>query len=411
MRNLRAGALAVVTFLLCPPSLHAQLIVPRPLYGEPPMRPSFEFRSLSFTPVIMLTEFGHDSNVYNRSDDAFPVGDFVSTVAPSVDAWFRLGHLRLAGHSRYDLYYFRSLPDLRAVDSDNAGQVDFLLNRIRLFGQARFIDTQRRESLEIDAIAQRKANSALFGTEIRVGGKTFVDGTLERSTLEYAPNSRYLGTDLGAQLNHKETTATVGVHYAVTPLTRVGLEVQHAEAVFDTASERDSTDLHVEPTVEFSPFALISGRASIGFFTRTFANGSDSFTGTSVLADLHYTLLGRTQFGVRAQRSLEYSYLIGLRDYVLAGLFGNVTQRVGDAWDVGGELGRARLDYRQQPVGPGTTLTPDETVITFGLSAGYNVAHGRIGLYVNRNRRTTDIPTIFRGYERFRIGSTMTYVF
>ena len=116
---------------------------------------------------------------------------------------------------------------------------------------------------------------------------------------------------------------------------------------------------------------------------------------------------------VAVRRQLEYSYLVGLHDYVLAGGTGTVTQRLGDSWDVGGTFGRSRLSYRQQNViGPQSAVQPpDETVLTTEVDVGYNIRHTRLGVYAEHTQRDTDLPAQFRGYQRYRIGSTVTYAF
>ena len=41
----------------------------------------------------------------------------------------------------------------------------------------------------------------------------------------------------------------------------------------------------------------------------------------------------------------------------------------------------------------------------------YAAANKDLGLDVEHRQRDTDMPALFRGYERVRVGSTITYVF
>ena len=275
------------------------------------------------------------------------------------------------------------------------------------------MDSQRRQNLEIDAIAQRRTDSAMLGAEVQLTGKTSLRVSVTRSSLGYAPNSLFLGTDLGSVLDNKTSEQTVGLRYAATPLTKFAVEVSHVRASFETETDRNSGDLTVVPSVEFSPFALVSGRAAVGFIKRTFENGTASFSGSTALVDLSYILLGRTRFTVRANRRLEYSYLPGLRDYIEAGTTIFVTQRLGDAWEIGGSFGRSHLSYRQTNPTVGQVLgsIPDESVLSTGVDLGYNVRHTRVGLYAEHIQRDSDLTAPGRGYQKYRFGSTVKYDF
>jgi hypothetical protein len=372
----------------------------------------FQIGPVALAPVFRLSEFGFDSNVYNRSDGSGPVGDFVSRMSPGADASLRSTHLRVSGRTRFDVYYFKKLTELRAVDNDNSAQVELILNRVTLLVSGKRETTRHRRNLEIDAIARRRSNEVSAGVGVRLTGKTSFDVSVTRSTLKYDANSLFRDTDLSRVLNHKALGETIAFRYAATALTKFSVEASRTRARFDSVSDRDSDEWRITPVVEFSPFALVSGRAAVGFYRRNFANVGSQSTGPSALIDLSYTLLGRARFTVSANRVPQYSYLSGVADYVEAGVTGSVSQRLGESWDVGGRFGRVRLSYHQNPV-PGvvTTPIPNETVLRSGVDLGYNLRRTRIGLYVENDQRSTDQPALFRGYQRFRIGSTATYVF
>ena len=130
-------------------------------------------------------------------------------------------------------------------------------------------------------------------------------------------------------------------------------------------------------------------------------------------ADLGYSLLGRTRFTVTGQRQLEYSY-IDNTDYLRGGVALSVTQRLGDSWDIGGSVGRDRLTYRQKAslANPSITLGfADETVFFSRGNVRYNLGHTQIGADVEYRERLANQTQTFRGYQRLRVGSTLTYVF
>jgi hypothetical protein len=193
----------------------------------------------------------------------------------------------------------------------------------------------------------------------------------------------------------------------------VTVEIERQRDRFELSPDRNSDSFRIAPSVTFSPLALVSGRASLGYQRRKFlAGGQPDFSGTIAFVDLNYTLLGRTQFTVAAQRQLEYSYLVGQYQYVNAGVTGSVVQRLADAWDIGGSFGRTRLTYSQvvAPGNPTAPLFPDETILVASGNIGYNVGRARIGFLVEHRRRAAGSAGT-RAYERLRMGSTITYVF
>jgi hypothetical protein len=233
-----------------------------------------------------------------------------------------------------------------------------------------------------------------------------------RTRLDYDTNSIYLGTDLADVLNFTGRSEGASLRYALTPLTTIGVTADRARHRFDSTPERDSNSLNVTPMVEFNPRALISGSASFGFRQRKFLAGTaPDFNGSVASADLTYTLLGRTRFTVLGRRQLEYSYVVGRADYVEGSLTLVVNQRFGDSWDVGGSLSRSRLSYRDvmSLTGSSVITFPDETIIGWTVDAGYSLSRTRIGLRIDQRRREASAE--LRGYDRIRIGSTLTYEF
>jgi len=135
------------------------------------------------------------------------------------------------------------------------------------------------------------------------------------------------------------------------------------------------------------------------------------FKGLVAAVDLAYTLRARTQFAIAARRDLEYSYLYEQNVYVVAGFTASVTQRVGDAWDVRGTVGRTHLTYqsRFQSLAVAVELT-GETSLSAGVDVGYHIGRSRVGFNVDHAQRDSDV-SLGRGYQRLVIGSSLSYVF
>jgi hypothetical protein len=337
----------------------------------------------------------------------------MATLSPSIDGWLRLAHGRVTGRTQFDIYYFKQLTDLRAVDTDTAGRVEVPLSRFRPYVTGAFLSTRHRQNLEIDAIARRRASSVTVGSDVQVTAKLMASIFASRARMEYDINSIYLGTDLAQVLNFTSRGEGVSFRYILTPLTTIGIAAASQRDRFDSNQDRNANGFSITPMIEFNPRALISGSASYGFRKRTFVAGTfPSFSGSVANADLTYTLLGRTRFTVTGRRQLEYSFIGFLADYVDTGLSLGVSQRIGNSWDVGGSVTRSRLSYQDVSTSTDTGADftyPDETIIGWSADAGYTLSRTRIGVHVEQ--RTRQAGAQLRGYERFRIGSTLTYQF
>jgi hypothetical protein len=219
----------------------------------------------------------------------------------------------------------------------------------------------------------------------------------------------FRGADLG-RLNHHAVYGGIGVRYQVTPLTSFAVGVARGTSRFESSSERENESWEIGPSVEFKPLALISGTASVAFKRVSFRDSSQpDFKGTVANVNLLYTLLGRTQFSVTAQRNLEYSYLETQLDYVLAGLGTTVTHRLYDRWEVVGTVQRYGLSYRRSEVAAGLTSPPSQTFMNYGTGLGYRLGRHRLSLDAEYGRRHADVAA--HEYDRLRIGASLSYVF
>jgi len=362
--------------------------------------------------VLRLTNVGYDNNLYNQ--DGNPRGDMMATFTPSVDGWLRMAHGRASGRSQFDAYYFRTLTDLRSVDSEHSAQIEIPVNRFRPYFAAGLVNTRHRQNLEIDALDRRRTVTLRGGFDVRLTAKATAGVFAVRDRLDYATNSLFRGTDLSRVLNHTSIGQGANLSYALTPFTAVTVEAQRQHDEFDSAPERNSDNVRVGTGVTFAPRALIRGSASVGVQKRKFLVGTKSAAGkgTFVVVDLAYTLLGRTVFSVNARRELEYSYLIAQPDYLSSGVSVAATQRIGQSWELGGSIGRHRLAYNPDPLANlGLYGSYAETILMSDGDVAYILGHSRIGFRVDYSERLAAQNIFDRRYQRLRLGSTFTYAF
>ena len=261
---------------------HAQAV------GDPDQA-RFRFRSFSFSPALRITDLGWDSNVFNDPDAAGRRGDTTVALSPLLQGWFRSPRVRASLRGQWDYYYFQRLTSLRALDTDQSGRVEMTLNRLTPFVSGSLVTTRHRQLLEIDAIAERRYDDLLAGAYVRLTAKTSVGVYGGRSDVRFETGALFRDVDLARSLNHIGTRSGIGVRYAVTPLTTFNVDVLRGRDRFEFLQARNAESFWVTPSVEFKPFALISGRAAYGFRQVTFSDSTQPiFKSTVASVDLQY---------------------------------------------------------------------------------------------------------------------------
>jgi hypothetical protein len=393
-----AIAVLVVTGLASP--LHGQTGFPGDL--------SEQARVLVLSPTLRLTDLGWDNNIFRVNKTEAPTGDFTTTVTPALEASFRLRRLQISGRGDVDFVYFREMSQLRSIDTDDGVRVGLLLGRVRPYVGADWASARHRRNFEIDLPVRRVDSSWVAGVDFSLSGKTSVGVISRRSREDFKGETAYLDSDLAFYLGATTTIEGARLRYALTPLTTIGINVEQDRSDFAFASERNSEGFRVMSTVDFQPFAAVSGSAQVGVRKRTFTDSHvPPFQGTVARIDLGYTLLGRTRFAVSGQRDLSYSYRPDQRDYLQSGLALTLTQRVANTWDVEGTLGQFSLIYGLTGI---SGTSPTERVTSYGLGVGRYIEHTRVGFEVARQTRTSDFSGS-RDYEGMRIASSVSYRF
>jgi len=367
-----------------------------------------QFGVLAFTPTLSLT-MGTDSNVFNDSVD--PKSDFTTTVRPEVNTWLRLGPGRLSGHSALDLMYFREFKNERSVNGQTTLRFELPLIRFKPYLAGSLLNTRQRSSFEIDARARRVENSILVGADIHLRSQTTAVLAAQRSRINFDADSAFLGTRLREVLNRDVENVSASVRHALTPLTTLVVTAGVQRDRFEFMASRNSRSLRVTPGVEFARFALITGKAYVGFCKFDTSDvGTPRYTGTVASIDLGSTLRGSTRLAVRADRDVVFSFDVRTPYYVLTGVSGSITQRITEQWDVVAWAGRQRFAYR---AGGGTALPDDfgrpSSAVQYGAGIGYWIGRSfRFGLNADYARRESQSDNL-RNAMGFRLNSSITY--
>jgi hypothetical protein len=401
LRHVTTAAVAALVV-----SVASAVYAQNPEPGDAPVR----IGPLALAPTFRLMNVGHDDNIFNAGANERPTSDVTATASPTIEAWFRTPRVRISGRGQYDFFYYRELTGLRGADADTSARAEVVVNRLTPFVQAGFVNTRHQNGYEIDIYARRHDQQLRGGVELRLTPKTSFTVYAGRNHSEYESDAVFNGTNLAVSLNHSGEVEGAAVGYAMTPLTSILMIVERQRDRFESSPERNSDSFRIMPTVEFKPRALISGRASVGFRTVTFASGTiPEFRSSVATVDLIYHVRARTEIGVGVRRDLDYSYIDQQSDYVTTGWSTSVSQRIGPSWDVRSSFGWYRLGYRERTIGIARQV-PTESGFSVNAEVGYQLGRTRIGFNLDHFTRESDTSTT-RTFDRLRVASSITYAF
>ena len=367
------------------------------------------------TPAIELKELGVDSNVFNAPGDER--SDFTVTVTPRVDVWIPVARRALVkAKVAADLVWFARYTSERSVDPQIVARAETYFRRLTLFAENAYLDTRQRPNHEIDVRSRRFENTALGGVGLTLTPKLSIQATARRFHTRYDADAGSEGADLQRTLNRTATGVQATAHHRLTPFTTIGLRYDNLLDRFEFVPARDARSSRVMPGVEFSPGALINGRAYVGYreFTPVRPDVLPAFNGLVAELELTYTLLGATSFGVRFRRDLAYSYEEEQPYFVENIVGGYVRRALGSRFDVLLSADRHRYEYEDFASGrAGSNVAPQRIDHTwnYAASVGYRMGrHGRVGFGVSYWARHSTTRR-FRDYNSLRIGTTASYGF
>jgi hypothetical protein len=405
-RFVRVATIVCVLQTTIATSLFAQGILQQPQLPDPEAIGRFRLGFIRFTPSIVLTNLGVDTNVFNELVD--PKDDFTVMVGPKAEFWSRLGSRgRIYGSAGLDYQYFQEFDSQRSFGTADTVRLDVDLGRLTPFVDGAYTNTRIRPGFEIDTRARREDLSGRVGVSLRVQSKTKLLGWLREERFRYAAGEEFLATDLSRALDRDSTYYGGGIQVELTPLTTFLTDVEIGEDRFVRSSERDADTWKVMPGFKFKPFALIDGGLAVGYRKfQTLNRLVPDFGGVIALVDLGYTLRA-TRVSGRYNRDVTYSYETVEPYYLQTDWSVAVVQKITTAWDVAGRVGRYKLDY--ETVGlPGAERRSDSGN-RYGGGIGYSLGqYVRLGFDVNYIDRQSD-ASITRNYEGVRAGLTVTY--
>ena len=374
--------------------------------ADPAAAARFHFGALSFTPSIVFSNLGVDSNVFNESNN--PKQDTTAAVGPAVNLWLRMGRSRLSGKVSGQYLYYREYENQRAWNTVNDGKWELPLSRITPYVSGLWSDVKDRPGYEIDSRVRLKEQRAGAGSGIRLSGKTELRAGFQRGQFRYDGQDLVVGDQIAQSLDRRTDTEVFDLRVRLTPLTTFITQSTATQERFDNQAFRDANTLAIMPGFEFRPEALISGSAFVGI--KRFDSLNDAVQDyTGVVANVGAKYIVRsTQFDVRVARDVTFSYEILQPFYTVLDTGLGVTQRITYRWDVIGRTSWQSLAYHNITSAIDLSERTDHSW-QVGTGVGYHVGESlRVGVDANYSRR--DAPEAqYRNYEGLRIGASFSY--
>ncbi len=302
------------------------------------------FGPLRFLPDFRLTNVGYDDNVYFRSQDDKPVGDYTGTVSPEVRAYLLLGHsviLSFTENPEY-IYFAKQVPLRRFTNSFSPGARLRLFNRIVLSGDYHFLKHQRRAYAEFASLVTDtdKGVSLSAFYETPRGSAIGFSRTVERFLYEdiVLPDSEIL---FSQSLNRKETTGSFELYYPIFAQSSFFVTAGATTYDFDfpSARWRNSRSFQISTGIRFPLMGRARGTLSLGYkkFTPE-SKARKTFSGLIADTNLDFRI-GRFDLRFSLGRDNYFSYLADAFFYVENRLSPGISFRL---------TRRFRLDYDLQ---------------------------------------------------------------
>jgi hypothetical protein len=368
----------------------------------------FHLGPVGLSPRVALTNVGVDTNVYNAERN--PTSDFTATLVPGLKATLPIRRALVTGNASAELLYFQETASQRSATFSADGRFDLPLGVIAPFVTGGQATTHQRPNSEIDVRVGQTVQTLSAGAVVRLGSRTSLTVDGERRDTAY-DEVTFAGANLAASLNRQTDTARAAFRVTLTPLTTLLVRSEYSDERFAEEPFRDTDSVAALAGFELRPFALIGGKALVGYRSMTSVTGElPDFSGVIADVDVFYAWREMTRVAVQFERGVEPSFEDLRPYYVLTGGLVTISQAVALRWDLVGRLGRDAFDYRDRvgAADPILARGDQDRVDTIGGGLGFRAAPElRVGFDVNYHRRRTTTAT--RSYEGFRIGGSVTY--
>ena len=276
-------------------------------------RVKLKFGPFRVLPVLRLSNLGFDDNVYYRTAEKKPVGDYTGTASPEIKVYLLAGRsliLSFADNPEY-LYYAKEDRLRTFTNSFVPGGRLRLFNRFVLSGEYHFRKHTRRAFSEFSRLVTDtvKGTTAGFFYETPRGTSIGFSGTIDRFLFEDIVQPDYEAR-LSRSLNRKEKTGNFELYYRVFAESYFFAKFGVTTYEFEHPSSRwrESRSMQVSGGLRFPIIGRARGTFSLGY--KKFVPedpGRKVFSG--LIADTNLTFrLGRIGLRFGLGRGNHFSY-------------------------------------------------------------------------------------------------------
>jgi hypothetical protein len=229
-----------------------------------------KFGPFRVLPALRLSSLGFDDNVYYRTAEKKPVGDYTGTASPEIKVYLLAGRsliLSLADNPEY-LYYVKEDRLRTFTNSFVPGARLRLFNRFVLSGEYHFQKHTRRAFSEFSRLVTDtvKGTTAGFFYETPRGTSIGFSGTIDRFLYEDIVLPDYEAR-LSRSLNRKEKTGNFELYYRVFSgsyfFTKVGSTTYEFE--HPSSRWRNSRSFQMSSGIRFPFMGRARGMLSLGY--------------------------------------------------------------------------------------------------------------------------------------------------
>jgi hypothetical protein len=374
--------------------------------SDPLQNATVRFGPIGLNPSIVIRDIGKDNNVFNEPVNAKE--DFTATITPKLDVLVHPSHILLTYSTTSDYVYYQTYTSERGVNFGSSLRADFEFGPVKPYVAVGGVNSRDRINREIDVRARHRDRNYGGGVQVRIFEGLFAAANVRQTRTAFDDDApEFRGVKLSETLNGTTDAVDVGGGVDVTPLTTISVTYTRQRDRFELSPERDSESWRIAPTVTFSPLAILSGSASVGY--RKFTPDSPVVPGYSGLVSnltLATTVLERNRIETTFSRDVQYSAEDVETLYVETGVQASWTWQITGPFDVRLSGGRSRLNYRSAGL---TSATDDDKVTNYGVSLGYHVRERlRVGLNADWHDRASE-RGFDRTYQNRRIYANLTW--
>lgn len=360
---------------------------------------------LKVAPGLVISELGHDPNVFDEKDD--PKEDWVFRGTPDLSLYTGVRFARLSAYVGSELAYYNKYKDERSVGREYRARLDIPMSRLQPFIAGGETRRRTRPNGEIDVRAERIEREASGGVSYSLGPRSavYVATVLYESAYRNAVEE---GIELATALNQRSTTYSTGVRTDLTPLAALTLSAALQEDRFEGLPIRNSDNHIGTASLRIGAEAVLSGTISVSY--RDFRPVDPAVKrnqGLAVEAAVSYPFLEIGRIGLMVNRGLEYSFDPAEAYYEETTVNLSYTHRLFNEVDLQARGSKSLFDYGFHEGNPAR----QDRLDTVGASLGYNLRNRtRVALNYEMARRRS--PAFAeRNYDRERFYLSWTYAF